>query len=405
MNTATEEAPTEVASPEQKPAVETTPKQRTEADSQDARQRSRDPDRARAILRGEKPPEEKPEHEAESETGDETDAEVIARMFDPETGEFIEEEDANEKPAAGKATEKPKAKAEPAKTEAAEETGEDENPDPEEETEKKPEPKKRISVTRGRLGDRDFAIVQLADRENISLEDARQRLFGDTPAPKSAKAEEETPKAARETPEAIQAKITDLVEQRKAANKALDVDKATELTDQIAELKLQQREAQATLQQEAQSRATSHQEAVIASASKAVELYPGAAEEGNDLFEAIESARLDREKSDPSFFQNKNWPMVLAVEVATEMGVAPTAKKSAAEATPDKKAVSEKPAPTPKKVARPAPPNPAPGTATGAAKPNPEEALRTKLKEAKSRKDVDGIKAVTREIEALYAKR
>lgn len=280
-----------------------------------------------------------------------------------------------------------------------------------EETEKKPGLKKRISVTRGRLGDRDFAIVQLADRENISLEEARLRLFGESPATavRPAPAEEEmTPLPVRENPAQLQAKINHLLEQRKAANKALDVEKATDLTDQIGELRLQMRETEQVLQSEAQARAVHHREAVITSATKAVELYPDAEREGSALFSAIESTRLQREKSDPSFFQNRNWPMVLAVEMAAELGVSPKSKKSAAPGKPglEKKASAEtKVAATPRKAARPAPPTPAPGTATGAAKPNPEASLRAELKAAKASKDADKIKAVIRKIDDFQARK
>ena len=295
---------------------------------------------------------------------------------------------------------------------------------------RKPGPKKRISVTRGRLGDRDFAIVQLADRENISLEEARGRLFGNsTPeaaaaqsaeaAANSAEAREGTsPAPTRESPEAIQARIDGLLEQRKAANKALDVEKATELTDQIADLKLLQRDAWQDLQSEAQSRAASHRDAVIASANQAVGLYPDAGVEGKELFEAIDAERIERERTDPEFFRNPRWPITLAVEVATDLGIAPQAKSSgsasttanananAAAATAAAAAAGRQaPALPPKKAARPAPPNPAPGTATGAAQINQEDALRTELKAAKTSKDATAIKAVMRKIDAFHARK
>jgi hypothetical protein len=400
MNTEIAEAPTEVAPPEPKPVVETTPKPSTETVSQD-RSKSRDPNKARSILRGEIPKEEtKPEGERGSESED--DAEVIARMFDPETGEFIEEGDAEEEPAAGKAAEKPKAETKAAKAEVADEA-ETEQSESEEQEEDKPGPKKRISITNKRLGDRDFAIVQLADREHISLDDARGRLFGDEPAAKR-EAAEETP-APRETPDQIQAKINGLTEQRKAAAKSLDVEKATELSDQISDLKEQMRAAQWAVQNEAQARQTGFQTAVMASATKAIELYPDSAVEGSELFEAIDAARLDRIETDPAFFQTKNWPVALASEIAAGLGVAPALKTSAAET---KAAAENKPAPQaatlPKKSARPAPPNPAPGTATGAAQINQEDALRTELKAAKKNNDADAVKAVMRKIDAFNAK-
>lgn len=392
MNTAeTEAAPPEGAQPEPKPVVDTTPKPSTDAGSQD-NSTSRDPQKARSILRGEIP-EEKSEPEG-SKAESETDTEVIARMFDPETGEFIEHEEADDEPPAGKAEKKSEAKPE-AKTEEAA-PGDDETGEEEETGE--PEPKKRIAIKRGRLSDQDFAVVQLADREKISLDDARARLFPDG-MPAAKKTEQET--APTETPESVQVKIDALLEQRKAANKALDVEKGTELTDQIADLKAHQRELRQRAASQEQDATARHADATIASATKAVELYPDSAKEGTELFEAIDSARIERLRTDPSFFQNKNWPMVLAVEIAAEMGVAPVTKKAAAEVKLTKPAAVA----PPKKPARPAPPNPASGTATGAAQTNQEDTLRAELKTAKDRKDASAIKAVMRKIDLLPAGR
>jgi hypothetical protein len=131
-------------------------------------------------------------------------------------------------------------------------------------------------------------------------------------------------------------------------------------------------------------------------------MYPDAGKEDSELFEAIDAERLAREQSDPGFFKKANWPLLLAMEVATERGVMPVAPQRSEDPKPPVKKAAEPPVPVPpKKAARPAPPNPAPGNTTGATTQNTEASLSLELKKATAARDQEGIKRVMRKMEDL----
>lgn len=383
MNPVTDESPTEVEIENAETPNGATPSETSKP--------ADDRERRLAILRGEIDPEESVDEPEKSQ--EQLDAETIIEQFDPETGEFIE----------------PEAKPEP--EESAETATLETEDDPDDETETETEPaeaeagtakeKRRIAIRRGRLNDRDFAIVQLADHEKISLADAERRLYGitakDAPATEVQEQTETGP-----TVESIGAEIEALKIQRTAAEAGLDLKKGHELSDQIHELKLQQHEllnAQKAADRAADREKTQTAEQAFAGAQqssieKAAKMYPDLANRKSALALAVESEIQARCKSDPAFFERANWAVLLAVELATEKGIAPSMAKPAA----------SKPTPAqvlPKKQARPAPPNPAPGTASGATQPTNEAALLVELDKATKKNDLEGIRAVRRQLEAL----
>lgn len=254
--------------------------------------------------------------------------------------------------------------------------------------------KRRIAITRDRLGDRDFAIVQLADHKKISLRAAEKQLFGDTPVPETPAADAPAPQEAGPTVESIDAEIAALIEKRGDARKALDMKALEDISDRLADLKIEkrelQREAQQSVRQQQEAAQQQFSEASRASADKAFGMYPDLLVKGSPLASAVERAVDERLKSDPAFFTHPNAPLILAIEVASEEGIAPSTGKPAAPTTT---------ATPPRKVARP--PSSAPGSATGAPAQTSEAALLAKLDAATKSNNWERIKAVNAEIDAF----
>ena len=413
MKTATPGSPTEVESLNAETDADTAPEQSNEAVSQGAQALTGEA-KFRAILRGEITDEEDA-GDGKAKSNASEDADAIAAQFDPETGEFLEQEPGND--SADTASPDRTGEKDPEENDESEDhdgdQAEEDDDEDEEEAGKartpakgkenaEPGQKKRIAIKRGRLSDQDFAIVQLADREQIPLDEAKRRLFGDAPQRKEndeTATREETNAEPEVTPDSIQAKIDGLLAERKKATQALDVEKATELSDEISDLKLQKRDLQQQKSAREQTAAQRLQSGVVESVTKAVGMFPDSGKEGSELFKAIDAERLARRETDPGFFNKPNWPVLLAIEVASDMGIAPVAAaptpkggKPAKPATPA--------AAAPKKPARPAPPNPAPGNTTGANQ-NTEAALVKELATAKASRNPEAIMRVMRKIEQL----
>jgi hypothetical protein len=418
-----------------------------EADSQEQPPTSRQPyvpdlERTRAILRGEIDPRQDAPAAAAARgrqagaNGHDDNAEDLTPFFD-EDGNFLDEEPQALEAAAQGNVSAGMAGTEPAAEEAgAEASSEDADHDRDQTSagedsktlspeavaaEEKPGPRKRISITRNRLGDRDFAAVQLADREQISIPEAYRRLYGEESlaAPAEARREEETPTGAPAaqppSPARIQGEIEHLLAQRQEASKSLDLDRANTLNDRINDLRDLQRDAQQAVARAQEEHAQSYRDAVTAAANQALDLYPGAGEEGSSLFEAIDAARLERLRTDPHFFRSTHWPTALAVEVAGALGIAPSVRQAAtagqaadpgpATAGPVPRPSAAASSPAPRKAARPAPPAPAPGNASAAAgSSHPEAVLRGELQAAKTTNDPEQVRAVFRKIDAHHAR-
>lgn len=382
-------APAQAALPakpdgEQPPAAAATPVAKDERSKEE---------RARALLQGEPPKDAAPDLSEEAS---------IDSMFDPETGELIEDEPepSGEQPTAEEQAEAERLALEAAETpEAKAEREEQEEQQRLAEEKKKGEPK-RIRINREKMGDRDFAIIRLMDDQGISYHDAEKRLFGDT-VPKPA---EPAPAAEPSKVDTITAKIAEVMAQRDEAAESMDAKKANKFNDQLIDLQLELRDVkhaeQSRVQIEQQTTQQRFETAEASAIARAAELYPEATTKGSALMEALNAKATALHAEDPGFFKNPKWPLTLAVDTATELGIAAKVKGEAEKPAPAKPAAQII---VPKKTVRPAPAQ-APGTATSTPT-NTEATLRAELAEATKNRDVEGIRNVLRKATDAHNKR
>jgi hypothetical protein len=64
-------------------------------------------------------------------------------------------------------------------------------------------------------------------------------------------------------------------------------------------------------------------QAVQDSARRAMVVYPDCMTPGTALFRSVDDERLRLERSDPAFFKNPEWPMILTTEQARRLGIEP----------------------------------------------------------------------------------
>jgi hypothetical protein len=339
-------------------------------------------EKARALLQGDPPKDAKPDPNDEQA--------MLDAQFDPETGELLDEDPAatqEEQPAEAEGEETPAEDSESPEAEAGEE---DEEPDGGDRK------ARRIRIKRDSLSDRDFAILTLSKDKRISFEEAALQLFGDAPR-KEELAQPEAAARNHPTAQQIVETMNALRAQRDAASNNFEVGRVNALNDQITELRDLLTHAKgagdAQAQNQRQIASQKYATAETAAIHRVTELYPEASSAGSKLNDAMQAKAADYRKQEPQFFQNPKWPMLLAVETATELGIAAKVKGQAG-----KPALKAAPLVIPKKTTRPAP-TPAPGTATGA-RTNTEAALRDELSAAKANRDVEGIKAVMRKLTA-----
>lgn len=266
--------------------------------------------------------------------------------FDP-TNPFPESDDPLEE-LLGEKAESGKQKAEPSETETAEGTQETEGTketttETEETTETKPgdEPdedevvnedgktkSKRIRVNLSRLPDRDAAILRLASEKGLSLKDAETRLFGES-KPAGTKEPETTKPEPEPTVDEIDGQIDELETAMDAAHLTLDEAKVKELRGKLKVARKAMDAAQAravearTLAAAAESERTN---SVRQSMARATEIYPDAVNEKSALYADIQAEVTRLEQSDPAFFRNPKWPILVAAGCAAERGIAPTVK-------------------------------------------------------------------------------
>lgn len=324
-------------------------------------------ERARAILKGEIP--------ADDKSGPAEDA--------PSGDGFEYVDDPGEEPTPTEtetATETAEAKAEREEAEEAAREAEAEA-----KRKEKGEPKK-IRINRDRMNDRDFAIIRLMDDQGISYRDAEKRLF-----PETAKVEESvksTPKGP--TVDEITAKITEKRTERRAASDLMDIGKVNDLNDEISDLIRSRDKLEARIETEReraqQSRAHQYQAEEKESIDSLVEMFPGANTQGDALFEAMRTDASSRKADDP-LFASPDWPIILGVKIARKIGY-----KNPEVAKPVVKAPV-----VPKKPSSPATITPSTGNMTGV--PIDKTAvLQARLAKAKSTNDGDEAKAVLREL-------
>lgn len=319
------------------------------------------------------------------------DPEDINNQFDPETGELLDE-DPN---APAEAAVDEQVHDEPVETEEQKADREEaEEAAREAEAKKKGEPK-RIRVNRDNLSDRDFAIVRLADDQKISFAEAEKRLFGDS------KPAEATAADAQATTTSVESRIAQVKTALEAAAETMDTKAMLKLGEELGELKDQLKDLKSAensrQQSEKQTKLEKFSTAEKGSINRAIELYPDANRDGSALHKALNEKKEDLLKSDPEFFANPRWPLLLITDVASELGIGAAPKGGTKPPPP-----AAPPLVVPKKPTRPI--VPAEGTATSAASSNPEVALAAELKAATASRDVNAIKAVMRKIDAARKK-
>jgi hypothetical protein len=355
-------------------------------------------EKARALLKGEPPKDAAPDLSEEAS---------IDAHFDPETDEFLDDEPTGTRPESGdRRPESEEAQGETPAPEAAQRPASDDENEDDDDRKDAGEDKqaRRIRVKRDALSDRDFAILTLAKDKKITFAEAEAQLFGkaapgdggDGAAPPSRDGGSES--AAQQ----INARIGMLRTAREKARESMDDRTADQLSDQIVELRDQLKEVHrfeaARAQNEKQLASQRYADAETLAINRASDLYPDARTAGSKLNEAMQAKATSLQTEDPRFFENPKWPLLLAVETATELGIAAKVKGPMPDPANAKPAAKVIPLAIPKKTNRPVP-SPAPGTATSA-KNNTEAALREQLKVATSNRDVEGIRAVIRKLSA-----
>jgi len=362
-------------------------KQATPVAQQDEQTRE---EKARALLKGEPPKDAEPDFSEEASIDAHFDLETDDLLPIPESGDRRPE--SSEAVADSPADETPAAEAE---------AEEDEDEEPDGGVGKA----RRIRIKRDALSDRDFAILTLAKDKKMTFAEAEEQLFGKT-TPREEDAVPHSRDAKEPSAQELSNQIGALRAAREKARDDLDDDRADQLNDQIADLRERLREAHrieaARSQNQMQIASQRYATMEAASINRVTELYPEANTKGSRLHEAMQAKAESFQAEDPAFFQNPKWPLHLAVETATELGIAALVKgeikgSPAPAARPAPKAA---PLVIPKKTIRPIP-MPAPGSATSARNNhNTEAALREELKVATSNRDVEGIRSVMRKLTA-----
>ncbi len=228
-----------------------------------------------------------------------------------------------------------------------------------------------LRVSKGsRLADAQASVVEDLVRGGKSLSEAEAEVYGkpgrkvasETTKPEVTKTE--TQKTETTDPVAsLEGELATLKAKLAEARAAYKVDEIEEIRDQIEEKRWAIREAKESASRAAEEQQretlTSRDRAVQAATAEATTLFPDAAVEGTELFEEIADAVEDLRETNPAFFDNPRWPVILAAEKAAILGIPSTKVKGGANPQPGEK----QPAPAPRKATRPV--VPASGTSGG----------------------------------------
>lgn len=248
-------------------------------------------------------------------------SEPTAEASEPDEGDSEEDDDSQESEEA-----------------SDEEDSEDDDEDKEDESESEAEAQSR-EKSRFRLRSDDpverRAFELRARNPDLGIEDCLQRAKRELGVADTGDNEEgdgDDASSEANTPEAIEARIAELREQRKQARELLDMEKADDLDDQIVEMRFQLQQAKSTFEQ-SQSVAQQRQESEFNeqwdnAAARAESLYPDLLAEGSDAFDRM--AEMDaalKESDDPRYYAADK-PLRLAQMVAAERNIAPKAKHS-----------------------------------------------------------------------------
>lgn len=319
----------------------------------------------------------------------------------------IADEPTEEQPAAGTGeTPAPETGEQPTETETQteqqEQEEEEEQAPAEAEEPKGDKQRNRVRVRPERIGDRDFAIVELADREGISLKEAEARLYGEAAATEGKEGDEQQP-GKEPTVSDLETQIESLRKEKKQAAQNLDSERVEDLRDQIDEAREKLSELKAKTESRQSQQAQSQAAAEAASKAQAVKFFPDAAKADTALFRAIAADVARLENSNPAFFRDPEWAETLAAKHAARLGIAPAiapakpappaAAKPVAKATPA-------PAAAPAKPARPVP-SPASGSAQASVvRPSQPSAadITAKLAAAKASGDIESVRTILRQL-------
>lgn len=289
------------------------------------------------------------------------------------------------------------------------ETSEEENTEEEAEAEESEEgagkkgDRKRIRLRLDKMPVRDAAIIRLAHEKGITLDEARQQLFGE--AGDGAHGTDRTNGTTQAEAKAVATANT--LEQELAALEA-DLEKAGEALDtpQMAKLQNQirrkERELAEAMAREgaSQLRQQSQRAALeLQSYERTVARWPDAAVEGSKLFSAIATEVNRLHASNPAVFNDPEWREAVTAKVAVRLGISP---KAAAPAKPEAASAKvQKPATAavPKKKATPVPKPGAGGYATTPAQPSAQQ-IQHQIATAQKAGDVKALGNLIKQLQA-----
>lgn len=155
--------------------------------------------------------------------------------------------------------------------------------------------------------------------KQLPAEMVEESDVGDSPVESEEIAEQLLPEVSE-----IQSRIEALIEERKTALAEYETDKAIEIGDQIAELKLEAYAAkQSAAAEQAQLDRIAQEEAGFI--EKARDQYPDLLDEESRFYNEAVRERAYREAVEPEFFDNPDWPIRLAEAAKERIGGPATA--------------------------------------------------------------------------------
>lgn len=310
-----------------------------------------DPVQLRDILRNtEKFTNEKPEEKAQEDT-----KEVEKDSKEAEKGDEAEESDKK----VNESEDKPEAEAEA--TTEAKKTDDEEAEEGDKEHGDEVRPAQRMRFRVGHLDEAEQKVLKLVSAGKMKIGAAQEQVFTELiragnsvkqaeeavyggPRRSTGQQVEEAPikqeapvSKAQESVTEAQKKVNELKTKLKDARGKYDVDAIEEVRDQLDEARWELSKAEQKFEREESQRASqivsAHQQAVNASTEIVKEMFPEAVEKGSELFEAIADRIELTWARNPAFFQQEDWPELLAAAEAAKLGVIPSSKRAVASET------------------------------------------------------------------------
>jgi len=256
-----------------------------------------------------------------------------------------------------------------------------------------------LRISKGaRLADAQAAVVEDLVRGGKSLTEAETEVYGKpgrkAPVPTEKPAEKAPPEEKADPVDVLEKEKEALLVKLAEARAAYKVDEIENLRDQLEEKRWEIREAKEAAKKSAEDKqretTTSFERSVQAATAEATSLFPDAAVEGTELFEEIADAVEDLRETNPAFFDNPRWPVILAAEKAAILGIPSTKVKGGANPQPGEK----QPSVQPKKATRPV--VPASGTSGGGTQTKPAEPADMEAELAAAGNDPEKLLAIVR---------